>query len=255
MPHNGPDPSGVSHLKSDALTARLTVAFGAGALALTVMLALMEPLLAGRCARAFSAFVFQLGGFEAADDLLMGLCGLERSLAMRWINRLDIILLIPTYTAFLILAARVMGGRWTGWRVWTAIGFALAAAGADFVETTTQLAVSDWASLNHGRDFEAMREAMDNVLMAARLKYAFFAGNAAVMALTAFLKQPRPLRFIGAACLAPVMGVSAVVDDPERAPLAAITFAIGWGALIFYARRVSRLAGATTLAPAPDGQP
>ncbi len=226
---------------SDLKAARYAIWLGAGAIAVLLSFSVINLLVAGGCARPFSIFQFQLGGFDAAEGELMGLCGLERSHAAHWVNIVDVTLFIPLYASFLIFSARVAARRWIGPITLLTIGAVLGAAVFDWRETFTQLAVSSWTRAHHGGDFETQRANMEIVLQSARLKYAFFAAHAAFMALICFLQKP-PLRFIGGFVLLPIMGASAVVNDPAEAWMVAVTFGASWLTLIFYARRRARIA-------------
>jgi hypothetical protein len=234
---------------SDRTAARFAMWLGAGAIIVLLSLNIINATVAGGCARPFSIFQFQLGGFDAAKGELMGLCGLERSNAAHWVNIVDVALFIPLYAAFLMFSARVLSGRWIGPVTLLAIAAALGAAAFDWRETLAQLAVTSWTRAHHGGDFETQRATMEIVLQAARLKYAFFAANAAFLALICFLRTPR-LPIIGGIVLLPIAGASAVVNNPEEAWMVALTFGASWLTLIVYARRRARLLGKVAAAQA-----
>jgi hypothetical protein len=147
--------------------------------------------------------------------------------AMDAINRLDLFAFIPAYALFLIAAALMLArGARKGW-VWAMIGPVLVGAGADIVETSSQLQLTaDWARA------EAL---LPLIAPAHWAKYGALGLNAAAAAAFCLLQRPRRW-LLGLAALPALPAVLAAlfeVFDPPR--LFSAVFALFWVVLLLVA--------------------
>lgn len=152
--------------------------------------------------------------------------------AMDAANTLDVRAYIPGYTLFGVSAAIFVGhGRRTP-LVLLAILASIAALAADYVETTTLLAIT--ADLDKATDAMTQRAST-----AAWIKFGALAVHGLLVAGAAFLTTPR--RWIaGVAMVAPVIGFAATAIDPERfMPLLSLGYVIGWVTVLVLAIRES----------------
>ncbi len=144
--------------------------------------------------------------------------------AMDAINRLDLFGFIPAYTLFLAAASLMLAGGMRKVWSWVMIASALAGAGADVVETTTQLQLTaDW-----GRT-DAL---LPLIAPAHWAKYGALAANAAAVAVFCLFMAPRRW-LLGAAAL-PALPCTLVVffgimDQPR---LFSAAFALYWMTLL-----------------------
>lgn len=149
--------------------------------------------------------------------------------ALDAINRLDLFGFIPAYLVFLVAAALMLGGGARKLWAWVMIAPALVGAGADLVETTTQLQLTaDWARTN---------ELLPLVAPAHWVKYGALAVNAFAVAVFC-LRNARQCWLLGLAAL-PALPCTLLVylgiaDEPR---LFSAAFALFWAALLFVSLR------------------
>lgn len=213
-----------------------TLVFGAGTLLLFVVFALLpEMRAAAQCLPVGSVVRFELardGGelaalFGGADSV----CRPLAAAAMDAVNRLDLIVFIPTYTAFCVSAAFLMAGGALRPLSAAAGLFALAAAGADYVETTTLLEITP--ALN---DLTRLQTLAPISSGAAWAKFALLTAHAFACAGLAFVNGRRWI--ITAALVAPVAGVALAASDPAHfSTVMNAAFALAWTALLAAAVR------------------
>jgi hypothetical protein len=182
---------------------------------------------AGECWTSDAVFLFE---FATSQDDLRSIFGAESSrcraltlTAMDAANTLDVFAYIPAYTAFTCLAALYVAGATHRLRA-LAIGLALAAAIADYVETTTLLAITP--------DLEAAaRGQMLVASTAAWIKFGSLAAHAAVLSVACFIGAPR--RPVLAAVLAlPLIGFASMALRFEWHTLLKLGFFAGWTSLL-----------------------
>jgi hypothetical protein len=226
----------------------LVAVAGLGVLAITLAFGRLPPVrAAGECWTPDAVFLFE---FAATAEDLRGIFGPEddrcRTLnlaAMDAANTLDVFAYIPAYTAFTCLTALYFAGTTRRLRS-LAIGLALAAALADYVETTMLLAITkDLAA--------ATTMQMLTASSAAWVKFGSLAAHAAVLSLACFVRAPRrPV--LGPFLALPLLGFAAMVFAFELYTLLKLGFFASWTALLVVA---AWDALAPVFAPTPPSVP
>ena len=148
--------------------------------------------------------------------------------AMDGVNTLDVWAFIPAYTLFGVFAALFLsGGDWRRPLTFMAILAIVGAAGADYLETTTLLALT-----KDGADMPAL---IPSLQIGAWTKFALLAAHALFCAGLCFLGTPRRV-VLGVLLLLPVPGVAAAAIDPvQYSNVMNISLAVGWMLALFVA--------------------
>jgi hypothetical protein len=208
----------------------------AGVVALGVTLAfqvLPEVAAAGTCMAPDAVVMFEFARTAADLDAIFGAAGEPcRPLviaAMDAVNRLDVALYIPSYSAFVALAAVYLSGGRATPLVWLAAGLALGALAADYVETLSLLAYTP--------DLSPAPEALARSSTAAWLKFGALGLNALSLAGLCLSAAPTRRWILGALLCLPILGVA--VTAMKVAPNLALTlgFAAAWTPLLALAIR------------------
>jgi hypothetical protein len=158
--------------------------------------------------------------------------------AMNAVNRIDVLAFIPAYTLFCISAALFLAnGIWRRPLVIVAVAAALFAAAADYLETTTLLAIT--------QTLDAPGGLLHYSQTGAWSKFALLAAHAVFCSGLCFTSE-RPRLILGVLLLLPAFGVAAAAYD--HATLASAmngAFAIAWIAMLALAIRGSVKGAAT----------
>jgi hypothetical protein len=178
---------------------------------------------AGECWSSDAVFLFE---FATTIEDLRGIFGPEfdpchalNLAAMDAANTLDVFAYIPAYTAFTCLAALYFAGTTRRLRA-LAIGLALAAAVADYVETTLLLAIT--------RDLEGATTAqMLTASTAAWVKFGSLAAHSAALSVACFIGAPRRA-VLGPLLALPLIGFAAMVIDIGLYNLLKLGFFASW---------------------------
>ena len=215
----------------------LTTLAGIATLGVTLLFQALPEVAAGRAAECYAAppviaFEFARTVNQASALFGPGDCRAMTLTAMDAINRLDMAAYIPAYTLFgvfgTIFAARGERPRLT----LLAILAAITALVADYVETTTLLAIT--------ADFDGATDAMTvRASTAAWIKFFALGAHGLLVAAVCFRATPRRW-IVGAALVAPMLGVIAAATDPDtRAGLMTLGLTIGWLTLMAFAAKES----------------
>jgi hypothetical protein len=145
--------------------------------------------------------------------------------AMDAVNRIDIIAFIPAYTTFCICAALFLAnGAWQRPLVIAALGAAVLAAAADYLETTTLLALT--------QTLDAPGGLLQYSQLGAWSKFALLATHAVFCAGICYTAAPRRT-ILAVLLLLPALGVAAAATN--HITLANVmngAFTIAWVALL-----------------------
>lgn len=213
----------------------LTTATGIATLAVTVLFQVLPEVAAGRAAGCYAAppviaFEFARTAQQALALFGTGDCRAMTLTAMDAINRLDMAAYIPAYTLFAVLGA-IFAARGARPRLaLLAILAAITALVADYVETTTLLAIT--------ADFDTATDAMTvRASTAAWIKFFALGAHGLLVAAVCFRVAPR--RWIVAAAMAlPLPGVIAAATDPDtRAGLMTLGLTVGWLTMLAFAAK------------------
>lgn len=210
-----------------------TIATGVVTLAISFAFAMLpEVQAAGDC--------FQRGAviqFEFARNLedLLGIFGESHSAcrplvttAMDAVNNVDMWAFIPAYTLFCICAALFLaGGDWQRPLVIVAIGAALLAAAADYLETTTLLALT--------QTLDAPGGLLQYSQLGAWSKFALLAAHAVFCAGICYTSDNKRYT-LGAILMLPPFGVAAAAyNHVTLSNVMSASFAVAWFALLVFA--------------------
>lgn len=148
--------------------------------------------------------------------------------AMDAMNRLDTLAFIPAYTLFGVCAALFLAnGVWQRPLVIIAIGAALLAAAADYLETTTLLAIT--------QTLDAPGGLLQFSQLGAWSKFALLAAHAVFCAGICYTSD-KPRYTLGAVLLLPPFGVAAAAyDHIAWSVVLSAAFAVAWVALLVVA--------------------
>lgn len=214
----------------------LTVVTGLVSLAVTVGFRILPEVTASMAAGCGGpqviAFEFARTAAEALALFQPETCRASLLTAMDAANTLDVRAYIPSYTLFGVCAAIFVGhGRRTP-LVLLAILASIAALVADYVETTTLLAIT--ADLDRATDAMTGRAST-----AAWIKFGALAVHGLLVAGAAFLTTPRRW-IVCVAMVAPVIGFAATAIDPERfTGVLSLGYVIGWVTVLVVAIKES----------------
>jgi hypothetical protein len=212
-----------------------TAAFGVATLILFVGFALLPQVTAaGECLAAGAVIEFELArtGAEllAIFDAPGSACRALAVTAMDAVNTLDVWAFIPAYSLFCISAALFLsdGALWRP-LAFAAVASAALAAAADYLETTTLLAITS--------NIERRGALAPFSAFAAWAKFALLAAHALFCAgLTYVSAQRRTI--LGVLLILPTFGVLALAIDHTRyAMVLNVMFALAWFALLVVAMR------------------
>lgn len=217
-----------------------TAVLGLGVLALFAAFTLLpEARAAAECLPPNAVVRFELARNSADLTAIFGEAGSTcRALgvaATDAVNRLDMAAFIPTYTAFLIAGALFLSGGVLGRPLTVAaIAAALLAAAADYLETTTLMAIT--------RTLDAPGDLLVRSQFGAWSKFALLAAHAVFCAGLCFLGESRRT-ILGVLMMLPAFGVAAAGFDQD-ASIGAMNggFTIAWFALLAVALRSAFLA-------------
>lgn len=207
-----------------------TLLSGAIALGLFVIFALLpEVRAASVCLPPGSVVQFELAR-NAADLIeIFGAADSEcRPLsiaAMDAVNRIDLAAFIPAYSLFCICAALFLAsGEWRRPLVIVAVGVAVAAAAADYLETTTLLAITQ--TLDTPEQFLRYSQ------LGAWSKFVFLAAHAVFCAGICYASEKQRL-VLGTVLMLPAFGVAAAFyDHVALANVMNAAFAAAWIGLL-----------------------
>ena len=148
--------------------------------------------------------------------------------AMDAVNHLDMLAFIPAYTLFGICAALFLAnGVWQRPLVIIAIGVSLLAAAADYLETTTLLALT--------QTLDAPGGLLQYSQLGAWSKFALLAAHAVFCAGICYTSD-KPRYILGAVLLLPPFGVAAAAyDHVALSNVMAAGFTVAWVALLVMA--------------------
>jgi hypothetical protein len=209
----------------------LTAVAGLVVLAITLAFGRLPAVqAAGECWTPDAVFLFE---FATTQEQVLGIfgpkfdpCYAPNLAAMDAVNTLDVFAYIPAYTAFTCLAALYFAGSTRRIRA-LAIGLALAAAIADYVETPVLLAIT--------RDLDAATAAqMLTASTAAWVKFGSLAAHAAVLGVACFIGTPRRV-VLGPLLALPLIGFAAMAVDFDLYDLLKLAFVASWTALLMAA--------------------
>jgi hypothetical protein len=212
--------------KTTRIWAILTTAAGLATLVVTVLFQVLPEVAAGRATGCYGAppviaFEFARTAQQASAVFGTGDCRAMTLTAMDVINRLDMAAYIPAYTLFAFVGA-VFAARGARPRLaLLAMLAAITALVADYVETTTLLAIT--------ADFDNATDAMTvRASTAAWIKFVALGLHGLLVA--AVCVRVTPKRWIvGGAMVLPMLGVIAAATDPDtRAGLLTTGLALGW---------------------------
>jgi hypothetical protein len=213
----------------------LTTAAGLSTLAVTILFQVLPEVAAGRAAGCYGAppviaFEFARAAQQASALFGTGDCRAMTLTAMDAINRLDVAAYIPAYTLFAAVGA-VFAARGARPRpALLAILAAITTLVADYVETTTLLAIT--------ADFAAATDAMTvRASTAAWIKFFALGAHGLLVAAVCFRAAPRRW-IVGAAMVLPLSGVIAAATDPDmRAGLMTLGLTVGWLTMLAFAAK------------------
>lgn len=148
--------------------------------------------------------------------------------AMDAVNHLDMLAFIPAYTLFGICAALFLAnGVWQRPLVIIAIGVSLLAAAADYLETTTLLALT--------QTLDAPGGLLQYSQLGAWSKFALLAAHAVFCAGICYTSD-KPRYILGAVLMLPPFGVAAAAyDHVTLSNVMAAGFTVAWVALLVMA--------------------
>jgi len=217
------------------LWAILTTLAGLATLAVTALFQALPEVVAGAAAGCFAtppviAFEFARTAQQASALFGSGDCRAASITAMDAINRLDMAAYIPAYTLFGVFGA-IFAARGERPRLaLLAILAAITALVADYVETTTLLAIT--------ADFDGATDAMTvRASTAAWIKFFALGGHGLLVAAVCFRVAPRRW-IVGGAMVLPMLGVIAAATDPDaRAGLMTLGLTVGWLTLMAFAAK------------------
>jgi len=150
---------------------------------------------------------------------IFGQCPGPAIAAVDAVNRLDLALYIPAYSAFAALAAVFLGRAVRRPLVLAAIAAALGAAAADLVETTHLLRMT--------KDLAAAGPLLPVASSAAWMKFALLALNAVLLAVICFTGSPRrPI--LGGLLLLPAAGTVILAIDLSHSVWLNIGYFAAW---------------------------
>lgn len=212
-----------------------TAAFGLVTLAVSAGFALLPEMAAAReCLPAGAVIQFELA--RDHDDLL-AIFGAADSgcrplavAAMDAVNTLDVWAFIPAYVLFCIAGALYLAdGALLRPLAFAACAAALLAGVADYLETTTLLAIT--------RDIENAEPLLAYSQLGAWAKFALLAAHALFCAGLAYLSAPRrPI--LSTLLILPTFGVAATAyDHVAFTQVLSITFGLAWLGLLAMAIR------------------
>lgn len=218
------------------LWAILTALAGSASLAVTVGFRVLPEVTASAAAGCGGpqviAFEFARTVAEALALFQPDSCRASLLTAMDAANTLDVWAYIPTYTLFGVFGAvfAARGGRPP--LVLLAILASIAALVADYVETTTLLAIT--ADLDKATDAMTARAST-----AAWIKFGALAVHGLLVAGVCLLGAPRRW-ILGLALVAPAIGfIAAAIDPAQWAGVMTLGFLIGWLTLLAFAVKES----------------
>jgi len=213
------------------LRAILTGLAGIAALAITVAFTQLPAVTAaGTCVAAGDVIAFEFATTAAELQRLFhplgDPCRPLALAAMDQVNHLDVLAYIPAYTAFAVFSALFLAARVRQPLALAAIAAAVTALVADYVETTTLLAIT--------KDVEGGVALLPRSSTAAWIKFGALALNALLLAGLCFTGQPRR-RILGALLLLPAPAFVAMWLEPARNGLLSAAFFLSWTPLMLLA--------------------
>ena len=207
-----------------------TVVAGVVTLGLFVVFAMLpEMQAAAECLPPGSVVQFEFARHSA--DLIRifgttdGTCRPLAIAAMDAVNRIDVLAFIPAYTLFCICASLFLAdGQWRRPLVIIAIGAALIAAAADYLETTTLLAIT--------QTLDAPGQLLQYSQPGAWSKFVLLAAHAVFCAGICYTNDKQRL-ILGTLLMLPAFGVAAAAyDHVTLSNLMNGAFTIAWVSLL-----------------------
>lgn len=217
--------------RSHRLWAGLTVLTGLATVAITVAFQMLPQVAAAGACWAPGKVV----DFELARTLEQSLkvftpeaCRDPIVTAMDAVNHLDVKAYIPAYTAFAVCAAMFLGGGLRKPLVLPAIGVALLALAADYVETFTLLQIT--------QDLEGSGHLLLRASDGAWVKFAGLALHAFLLARICMAPETRrPI--LAMLLLLPMVGTAFAAIDNSRAALMTYALVLSWTPVLLVAAR------------------
>lgn len=212
--------------------AALTGLAGLVTLAITLTFGMLPAVTkAGACVAPGDVIAFELATTQAELTRIFhplgDVCRPPALAAMDQVNTFDVFAYIPSYTTFAVLSALfVAGGAWRRPLVLAAIGAALTALAADYVETTALLAIT--------KDVEGSLALTARAAPAAWTKFGALAVHAALLAAVCLTARPRRL-ILGVLLLLPLPAFLVMTADPARSGLLNLAFFASWTPLMLLA--------------------
>ncbi len=206
-----------------------TLACGLATMALFAAFALLpEMRAAAQCLPPGSVVQFELARNAADLAAIFGSpdsdCRQLAVAAMDALNRLDTAAFIPVYTAFCIAGALFLSGGAVRLLTVAAVAAAMGAAAADYVETTTLLAIT--------QSLDAPEALLPRSQAGAWAKFALLAAHAFFCAGLSFFAAPRRV-VLGVLMVLPALGVAVAAFDHARfANIMNGAFALAWIGLL-----------------------
>ncbi|MDO8323576.1 MAG: hypothetical protein Q7T23_11615 [Phenylobacterium sp.] len=218
-------------MNSHRIWAGLTVLTGLATVAITAAFQMLPQVAAAGACWAPGKVV----DFELARTLEQSLkvftpeaCRVPIVSAMDAVNHLDVKAYIPAYTAFAVCAAMFLGGGLRKPLVLPAIGVALLALAADYVETFTLLQIT--------RDLEGSAHLLLRASDGAWVKFAALALHAFLLARICMAPETRrPI--LAMLLLLPMVGTAFAAIDNSRAALMTYALVLSWTPVLLVAAR------------------
>ena len=217
--------------RSHRLWAGLTVLTGLATVAITVAFQMLPQVVAaGACWAPGKVVEFELARTLAQLlDVFGGeACRAPVVSAMDAVNQLDVKAYIPAYTAFAVCAAMFLGGGLRQPLVLPAIGVALVALAADYVETFTLLQIT--------QDLEGSGHLLLRASDGAWVKFAALALHAFLLSRICMAPETRrPI--LAMLLLLPMVGTAFAAIDNGRAALMTYALVLSWTPVLLVAAR------------------
>lgn len=211
--------------------AGLTVLTGLATMAITFAFQMLpEVAAAGACWAPGKVVEFELARTleQSLDVFTPEACRASIVTAMDAVNHLDVKAYIPAYTTFAVCAAMFLGGGLRKPLAPAAIGVALLALAADYVETLTLLQIT--------RDLEGSAHLLLRASDAAWVKFAALALHAFLLSRICMAPETRrPV--LAMLLLLPMVGTAFAAIDPSRADLMTYALALSWTPVLLVAVR------------------
>ena len=222
----------ISSRDTTRLWAILTAIAGIVALGVTIAFqTLPEVKAAGACVASDAVLRFEFARTPGDLDAIFGPAGGDcRALvvaAMDAINRLDVLVFIPAYTAFVSFAALFLSEGKFRWLTAMAIVAAAIALSADYVETL--------GLLSYTPELTPTPAMLAQSSAAAWIKFAGLGVNGLLLAALCFTAAARKRWILGALLCLPSLGVAVTFYDLSLNSALTLAFFASWTPLLIMA--------------------